>query len=99
MKRDDHLLVILAEEASEIIKDSTKALRFGIDDCHPVTKETNRDRLVCELNDFIAMIEMLQTEGMLPLDVFDRVKIQAKKEKVERYLRYSQELGRLNETV
>lgn len=97
MKRSDHLLVILAEEASEIIKDATKALRFGMDDCNPVTKVSNQESLIAELNDLLAMVEMLQTEGILPERVIDRIKVENKKAKVEKYLLYSENVGRLDE--
>lgn len=97
MKREDHLLVILAEEAAEIVQDTTKALRFGLDEVYQVTGLSNRDRLINECNDLLAVIEMLQADGTLPKVIVDRIKVEKKKAKVEQYLRYSEELGRLEE--
>ena len=35
MNREEHLLTILSEECAEVIKDVSKALRFGLDDYPP----------------------------------------------------------------
>lgn len=46
MTREEHLLVIIAEECVEIAKNATKALRFGLHECGPGVPDTNA-RLMC----------------------------------------------------
>jgi hypothetical protein len=92
MNRQEHLLVILAEECNEVAQQAAKALRFGIDEQRDLPT-SNRERLLHEYNDLMAVVEMLQDEG-----IYLRAQgtlIEAKKEKVEKYLKYSKELGTL----
>ena len=94
MNRLDHLLVIFAEECSEVAQETAKALRFGIYEQRDLPT-TNIERMGVELSQLLAMAEMLKDEGYeIPIyaDVMD-----AKKEKVEKYLAYSKHLGRLTE--
>ena len=88
MKRLDHLLVILMEECAEVQKEAAKALRFGL---HP----DNVLRLNNELNDLVAMVEMVTDEGvdLAPCDL----KIRRKREKVEKFLMFSREVGTLED--
>ena len=53
------ILLILAEESSEVIKEVSKIMRFGPDQCKPGTDETNIQALEQELGDLQAMIELL----------------------------------------
>ena len=91
----DHLLVCLIEECSEIIKDASKALRFGLQDFNPndLEQKTNLSRIRTELNDLYGVIELLN-EHHLELDI-DRELIDNKKEKVKEYMKYAEERGRL----
>lgn len=99
MTRREHLLAILAEECAEVSQRVTKILRFGINEKQPGQDKTNRARLVDELNDLRAAVQMLEDEGVLPA-IIDHASIQERKlriaekrEKVEKYLRYSASLG------
>lgn len=66
MTRDEHLLVIAAEECAEIAKRCSKALRFGLNETqadagHAVTGSpeeslTNRERIELEYNDLAGVI-------------------------------------------
>lgn len=103
MTRNDHLLVILSEEAHEISmaagrvgQAASKALRFGLQDGYPGTERTNCADLVGEVNDLIAMCEMLMESGVELPGLLDRKAIDAKKAKVERFLAHSTNLGRLS---
>lgn len=90
MTRQDHLLFILAEECSELAQRASKAARFGMQEIQPGQPLSNEDRLVLEIEDVLAAIEMLG------LAVFvKRQGVEVKKDKVEKFLRYSAELGRL----
>ncbi len=96
MNRLEHLLTILTEECAEIQQAATKILRFGPDegrDIAAIEYGNNAQRLRYEINDMIAMVEMLEREG---LDLSpDHANRKRKKEKVEKYLTYSKECGTL----
>lgn len=98
MNRLEHLLTILTEECGEVIQAGTKTLRFGLEEGRDVSAleyGNNVQRLRYELNDLIAMVEMLEAEGLdLSPDYQSRLK---KKTKVEKYLLYSKECGTLSE--
>lgn len=98
MNRKEHLLTCLSEESSEIIQDVSKSLRFGLDNFHPVTKSKNKDRILNEIIDFIAVAEMLVEEGII--DDFNTLESvyekEEKKAKVEKYLLESKKIGTLS---
>jgi len=98
MNRKEHLLVILAEECNEVGQRATKALRFGVNEIQPGTSnENNAERLKYEYNDLIAIVEILQEEGVLPPEMFSREMIDKKKERVKYFLEYSKKIGTLQE--
>lgn len=99
MTREDQLLVILCEEAGEVIQAATKALRWGLEEVYPETGQSNVDRLVDEMIDFIAVGKMLQVNGSLPMKIESIEKIKAKQLKVEKYLLHSANCGRLSEEI
>lgn len=94
MTRNEHLLVILAEECGETAQRATKALRFGINEVQPGQDQDNSERLIYEFNDIVAMMEMLQEEGIVDR-IIDLEYIEKKKAKVEKYLLLSKEQGTL----
>jgi NTP pyrophosphatase (non-canonical NTP hydrolase) len=98
MNRREHLLTILSEECAEVAKEVSKANRFGLDDHQPgqPETETNRKKLTEELNDLVAIADMLFDEGYID-DFLDIDKMESKKKKVEKYLKYSKEKGTLKE--
>ena len=55
----DELLVILIEECSEVIKASTKCLRFGFDENHIAEYGVNSCVLSCEVGDLFAIAKAL----------------------------------------
>lgn len=93
MNRNEHLLMILAEECAEVAQRVSKALRFGLDEVQPGQDLTNEQRIWNEMNDLAGVSEMLiaaRGSGGLCRDAVD-----AKKAKVERFLVYSAECGTL----
>jgi len=54
MTLDEHLLICLAEECSEVVQRITKALRFGLDEVQPGQEFTNSQRIGQELIDVAA---------------------------------------------
>ncbi len=97
MTLEEHLLTILNEECLEIGKDVCKALRFGLDDRNILdpTGPTNKERIVAELNDLMAMIEMLCYNRILPRDWENKNSQQQKISKVLQFLEYSDKKGKL----
>jgi hypothetical protein len=96
MTRQEHLLTILGEEAVEVAKRCSKALRFGLDEVQPGQELDNQERLIEEVNDMAAVLQMLQAEGLLPSPLTDDRMIEAKRAKVEHFLEYSKQCGTLS---
>ena len=94
LKMKDYLLVCMSEEGGEIVQAAGKALRFGLLDKNPTSKNTNWVDLRKEIHDLIAVYEMLCDE-FDRVEVLDRNLINKKKAKVEKYMSRSNELGRL----
>ena len=86
------LLGKLTEECCEVGQSALKTSQFGLDGTIPGTNLTNRDRLNAELNDVIAVIEMLNEEFQLQYS-YDINEIRAKKEKITKYALISEDLG------
>ena len=57
----------LQEEASEVIQAVSKIRRFGPDNSHPNRKETNKQELIGELEDFLALIAALEYSQFINL--------------------------------
>ena len=97
MNTNEHLLVCLSEEATEVSQIVDKALRFGLDYRNVLnpTGPTNRERLIEELNDLQAVINMLINQGLLPDNWWDAEKQKAKCEKVFKFMLYAREKGTL----
>ena len=91
MNRQEHLLVVLSEECSEVIKDVSKALRFGLDDIKPNQTPnlelTNSDKITNELADVFAVVDMLVEEGIIFMPT--QSAITEKKYKVEHFIKYA----------
>lgn len=51
-------LLVIAEECAEVSQCISKILRFGPENYHPRTKETNIDRFREEMTDLIAMYNL-----------------------------------------
>ncbi len=111
MNRTEHLLVCLAEECAEVTKEVTKILRFGMND-KPIQSlggnelEPNSVRLQQEIIDVITLIDMIADEDdVLPLfnrpyndegNEFESM-MAAKREKVEKYIKYAREKGTIQD--
>lgn len=89
MNETQYLLVVLAEEAAEIVQRATKTLRFGIHEVQPGQDEDNLRRLEREVADLEATAQRLR------LTIRDEDKA-AKLEKLDRYMAYSREIGLLD---
>ena len=100
---------MLAEECNEVGIRCSKAGRFGIDEIQPGQDLDNRQRIIYELNDVFAVIEMLTEAGVamppiLPFGeklaklegiVIDRDMVDLKKAKVTNFIQLSRDRGML----
>lgn len=92
MNRLELIMVGLTEECSEVAQMVLKNLRFGLQEVFPGQFLTNAQRLHLELDDLMAMIDMLNDEaGLAYFPNFQN--IAAKKVKFNKYAIYSTELG------
>jgi hypothetical protein len=75
-------LVILQEEAAEVIQAISKIHRFGIGNTNPLTNENNLDNLHKEIGDLQCMIDLCVEQGIIkPLRLQHYA--QAKREKLK----------------
>lgn len=95
MTRTEHLLTILSEECVETAQRSSKAIRFTLDEIQPGQELTNAQRIVYEFNDIFAVMEILKEEGLID-KIIDREAIELKKSKIDKYIKYSNDIGTLN---
>ena len=99
MNAQEHLLTTLVEECSEIAKAGCKSLRFGLDDRSPLDPGgmTNRQKLIHELNDLVATVNMLEDVGIVPHDWQSQELQAAKQGKVAKFMGYAISKGTLSE--
>lgn len=97
MNTIQHLLECLGEEGAEIAQATAKCNRFGLDDRNVLnpTGPTNRERLVSELNDVVAVADMLADEGIIPSDWQSTQQQVAKRKKVSEFMDYARKVGAL----
>lgn len=83
------LLIILAEECSEVIKDVAKWLRFGAKDIDPEKSDaiTNDVRVALEVGDIFEVVRRIQAKGMISGYDIDKGARQ-KQERLDRFLQY-----------
>jgi hypothetical protein len=88
------LLVCLNEELTEVGQRICKAQRFGLDEVQKDQPYTNEQRIMLEMADLLAVLEMLQEHNVLVVDKkqFDFLK----KEKCKKLKKYLQSLNNLN---
>lgn len=101
MTRQDHLLTIAVEECMETGQRITKALRFGMDEVQPEQDMNNAQRIMQEYVDLVTVMGMIAKEnkdfGAIFCDAEQLMKwAETKRKKVERFLEYSSDQGRLD---
>lgn len=95
MNRDEHIKVIVGEECNEVAHRMSKALRFGLDQIQPGQPLTNRERVQEEFAHLVAVLEMIDPA----LTFVTPMQVSAKRERVEKYLRFAAECGTLTADV
>lgn len=91
MNKIEYLLTCLQEEAGEITQASSKCLRFGLNSPSRASKtpRTNAEQVVAEINDAVAILELLSDEGFDIGHFLDPEQIMIKKERVHFYMQDS----------
>jgi hypothetical protein len=100
MTRQQLLLIMLMEECDEVSQRASKALRFGLKEIQEGQDLDNAERICLEFNDLFTIVDMLSAEKSLPEDkLLDIFQLDAKKAKVEKWLKHSQDQGVLKNEV
>lgn len=99
MTDDQNALLVFAEELAEVAVELlklqnqvSKAIRFGIDEKRDLPT-SNRERISAEWNDLLGSLEVLAQRGITLTPDIDA--ISKKVEKIERYTKYSKDLGQI----
>jgi NTP pyrophosphatase (non-canonical NTP hydrolase) len=66
-KKENEIMDILQEECAEVIQMISKGRRFGIDNTHIKSGESNRARLTEEMGDMLCMLKLAQDFGIVDL--------------------------------
>jgi hypothetical protein len=96
LKLHEHLLFCLAEECAEVAKECSKGARFSLQD-HFQGNPSPSDKIMAEMADLMGAFYYLQDEGFLPKVPIDHAGIEAKIQKIKKYLEYSKEVGTLDD--
>lgn len=99
MKKNQFLLLKLAEECAEVAHRASKQIQFGKDEKQKDQSLANGERLRGELLDLVVIWRMLEDEGEIPkftADMADSAYL-SKKIKLQKYLDLSHSLGQLPE--
>lgn len=97
MNKIEYLLTCAMEECSEIQKDISKSLRFGLDNYAPNSIKSNKENIVYEFIDLLAVINMLYESKALDDIEGKDLLVKMKQQKIKRYMEISKELGFLKE--
>ena len=94
MTTHEHLYLKLMEECAEVQQRASKLLQFGSEESQPGDYQTNEMRLREELNDLLTVIDMVEQRGFM-MNGPERLHqhMDEKRQKIAKYLAYSQELG------
>jgi NTP pyrophosphatase (non-canonical NTP hydrolase) len=99
MKKNQFLLLKLAEECVEVAQRASKQIQFGKNEVQKDQQKTNATRLREEILDLFSVVSMLvqedEIEMFTPWD-YDEAR-EAKVKKLQKYLDLSASLGQLPE--
>jgi hypothetical protein len=95
--RNEYLMVIAKEECNQVAQRLSEALRFGLTEIQPGHVFTNAERIRYAYSDLAALLEMIDppTPSGGHIHPPNGAAMDAKREKVERFLAYSVGCGTL----
>jgi hypothetical protein len=94
MNKQEYLLTTRMEEAGEVVKATSKCLRFTTHHEYLNDGVSNFDRLRTEVRDLITMLILFEDASGLQFDLDYSA---AKAQKSDKYMAISREMGTLNE--
>lgn len=93
MTRKQYLLLKLAEECNEAGHRAMKAMQFGMDEIQEGQSYTNGERLMHEIVDTLALIDMCDREfHILPSEAVIQAMCRGKEDRMQKYYRYAKDL-------
>lgn len=97
MTEEEYLHDLLIEEACEVQHRASKLMRFGPGETQRGHNLPNSERLINEVMDLMSIVAILQSRGYMRQFLADELSEhhRLKKDKVNHYMRYSHNLGRL----
>jgi hypothetical protein len=95
MNTTEHLLTCLAEECAELQQAISKALRFGLQDRYPGSNTTNEQDIAKESIEVLAVIGLLQEQGIIAKPRGTKAMVNAKRNRVNKYMKYAKTTGAL----
>ena len=98
MNRLQLLLNKLSEEGCEVGQIGLKTAQFGLNEICPCQPFTNAERCHQEIDDVMAIVEMLNDEYSFGYEP-SRERREAKKAKVNKFAAYSESLGMVTPNV
>ena len=97
MNKTQHLLLLMMEECAEVAHCCSKAMRFGLNAVQEGQELNKAERIAAELTDLFAVVRMLEEETGHILILPSPEAVRAKREKVEKHMNISHDLGQLEE--
>lgn len=82
--KQNEILRIAQEESAEVIQAISKVFRFGAENCHPDSDQTNIEHLAVEIGDLFCMIELMIEEGMIDPNLVNKASLN-KRNKLQRW--------------
>ncbi len=95
MNTKEAYLIMLMEECSEVIKECSKIIRFGENDREEGSHYANKEKLSIELDDL--HVAITNVEKAYSLDLGCTTRMILKREKIEKYFKYSKDKGTLTD--
>ncbi len=100
MNKNEYLLTCLSEECAEVAHRVAKAQRFTLEECQPGQDRSNAQRIVDEIHDLRAVIDLLYLEEVLPkpTPAQEITALGNKREKLRKFMAYSAYRGALSDS-
>lgn len=104
LNREQYLLTKAAEECNEVSQILLKTQQFGMNERreNKTDEPTNRERIHAEINDLLAVVDLLNEEAELNYnrhDPWNAEQIAKKKERIQHWYNYSVSVGRVEKPV
>ena len=91
MNKQEHYLLKIMEECTEVGQRASKAIQFGMEEIQQGQPLTNRERLIQEINNLVCVVEVALESDIN--DMIDLEALKAKYLKVEKYRDYQEKIN------